>query len=301
MKPVSLVCIFLSLALASPARSQTLADRINQVRNQPAKQNEKKIDKTSVPYMLGVLLYSDITVSYEDSPARDVFKHLAEELQINIIGRYSDDRSSPGRGIDPDTPITLSVEETPALAVLELVLEQCGNLEPVTWQFRRGFLEVGTIDRLSRRSARVVRVYPIDDLLFEAPRFTDAPSLDLVDAYRHGYLPYGLPYGSGVGGGAGGTITPGRPGGGSLYPYSQSPQEAKQAKAQEIIEAIITQIEPAAWINNGGEYATIKYFDGALIVRAPDYIHRQIGGYPKPLKPKPAAEEVVEKPEDEKP
>ena len=57
----------------------------------------------------------------------------------------------------------------------------------------------------------------------------------------------------------------------------------------------------SAWINNGGEYATIKYFDGALIVRAPDYIHRQIGGYPKPLKPKPAAEEVLEKPQDEKP
>lgn len=294
MKPVSLICVFLCLTLATPARAQTLADRISQIRNQPAKQNEKKIDKTSVPYMLGILLYSDITVSYEESPARDVFKHLAEELQINIIGRYSDDRRSPGLGIDPDAPITLSVEDTPALAVLELVLEQCGNLEPATWQFRRGFLEVGTIDRLSTRSAREVRVYPIDDLLYDAPRFTDAPSLDLVDAYRNGYLPYGL----GSGRGTGGTITPG---GGSLSPYSQSPQEAKLAKAQEIIDSIITQVEPAAWTNNGGEYATIRYFDGALIVRAPDYIHRQIGGYPKPLKPKPAAVEVEEKPKDENP
>ncbi len=301
MKPVSLVCIFLSLAFASPARAQTLADRIDQVRQQQAKQNEKKIDKSGVPYMLGVLLYSDITVNYEDSPAREVFEHLAAELEINIIGRYSDDKRSPGLGIDPDAPITLSVEKTPALAVLELVLEQCEDLEPATWQFRRGFLEVGTLDRLSKRSAREVRVYPIDDLLYEAPRFTDAPSLDLVDAYRYGYLPYGLgPY-SASGGGTGGSFTHGS-GTSSGYPYTQSPQEAKQAKAQEIIDSIITQIEPAAWASNGGDYATIKYFEGALIIRAPNYIHRQIGGYPNPIKPKTAEEDVVEeKPEDKKP
>lgn len=293
MKPVSLVCILLCLPLVTPTQAQSLAERISHARNQQANQNGKKIDKTSVPYMLGILLYSDITVSYEDSPAREVFKHLAAELEINIIVRYSDDRRSPGLGIDPDAPITLSVEKTPALTVLELVLEQCEDLEPATWQFRRGFLEVGTLDRLSIRAAREVRVYPIDDLLYDAPRFTGAPSLDLVDVYRQGYLPYGLAPGRGTGG----TFTPGGPGGtGSGNPYGQSPKAAKQAKAQEIIEAIITQIEPAAWVSNGGEYATIKYFDGALIVRAPDYIHRQIGGYPKPIKPRPA--KVEEKPED---
>ena len=93
----------------------------------------------------------------------------------------------------------------------------------------------------------------------------------------------------------------GNKGGSSGNPYSQSPKETRQAKAQEIIEAIITQIEPGAWTSNGGEYATIKYLDGALIVRAPDYIHRQVGGYPKPIKPQPQAVKVEEKPEDKKP
>ena len=30
----------------------------------------------------------------------------------------------------------------------------------------------------------------------------------------------------------------------------------------------------------GGDAASIRYYQGVLIVRAPDYIHRQIGGYP---------------------
>ena len=38
-------------------------------------------------------------------------------------------------------------------------------------------------------------------------------------------------------------------------------------------------IEPEAWEDNGGHRAVMSYFEGALVVRAPDYIHRQIGGY----------------------
>ncbi|MCH8006059.1 MAG: hypothetical protein IH888_07505, partial [Planctomycetes bacterium] len=36
---------------------------------------------------------------------------------------------------------------------------------------------------------------------------------------------------------------------------------------------------------NGGDFATISYYTGTLIVRAPDYIHRQLGGYPFATRP----------------
>ena len=35
-------------------------------------------------------------------------------------------------------------------------------------------------------------------------------------------------------------------------------------------------IEPDAW----GDYAQIRYYQGNYIIRAPDWLHRQIGGYP---------------------
>ena len=34
------------------------------------------------------------------------------------------------------------------------------------------------------------------------------------------------------------------------------------------------------WIENGGDSASIRYYQGVLIVRAPDFVHRQLGGYP---------------------
>jgi len=39
------------------------------------------------------------------------------------------------------------------------------------------------------------------------------------------------------------------------------------------------QCEPEAWKDAGGDWATMRYYQGVLIIRAPDYIHRQIDGY----------------------
>ena len=39
-------------------------------------------------------------------------------------------------------------------------------------------------------------------------------------------------------------------------------------------------IETEQWADNGGDGATMKLYQGAIIINAPDYIHRQINGYP---------------------
>ena len=46
------------------------------------------------------------------------------------------------------------------------------------------------------------------------------------------------------------------------------------------MDIILETIEPDAWLDNGGDAASIRYYEGVLIIRAPDYIQRQIGGYP---------------------
>lgn len=271
--------VLTTLLATVPANGQSLSDRLEHVRKEQARQQDSGTDSTSLRAMLGVLLYTDIDANFEKTPVREVFMFLTDRLNLNIIARYSDDKNADGLGIDPDTPVTLRLKDVPALTVLELVLEQVGAHEPATWQMRRGFVEIGTLDRLSVPGARTVKVYPIDDLLYEPPNFNDAPSTDLSELYRNQYQPYGAPSG-----GAGGVVNPG---GGVIFgpPGSHSPRKAKSAKAQELIDFIIGNVEPMAWEANGGEYATIRYLDGALIVRAPDYIQRQIGGYPPAIKP----------------
>ena len=48
---------------------------------------------------------------------------------------------------------------------------------------------------------------------------------------------------------------------------------------------ILETVEPFAWESAGGSYATLRYTSGVLIVRAPDYVHRQIGGYRFVIRP----------------
>ena len=45
-------------------------------------------------------------------------------------------------------------------------------------------------------------------------------------------------------------------------------------------DIILETIEPDSWLDNGGDSASIRYYEGVLIIRAPDFIQRQIGGYP---------------------
>jgi hypothetical protein len=290
MKNLALVLAGCCAMVGSTAFGQSLSDRIDHVMQKRAQAQRRDSSKA---HMLSVLLYTDITVQLQETPARDALSYLQTVLGINIIGRYSDDKV--GFGIDPETPITLDVVDKPALTVLELVLDQCATFdEPCTWQLRRGFVEVGTKERLSAPSAREIRYYPIRDLLFVPPQFSNAPKLDLDSALNQGNQGGGGGRGGGGGGGGGGGFgggggggSGGAGGGGSIFgdPGEEEERATEEERAQEIIDLIVETVEPDAWDIHGGEFATIRYYQGTLIIRAPDYIHRQIGGYPFVLRP----------------
>jgi hypothetical protein len=61
--------------------------------------------------------------------------------------------------------------------------------------------------------------------------------------------------------------TPGEP------PERRAPEE----KAEELIELIKSLVEPDVWLDDS--VASIRYYDGSIIVRAPDYVQRQVAGY----------------------
>ncbi len=284
-------------------------------------QDAERSESDALPFrerLLQSLIYTNLTVDFDDAPVDDVFNHLRETLDMNLMVRWNDD--AVGFGIDPLTTITLNAEETPALEILEMVLEQCSDIEPCSWQLRRGFLEVGTKERLDMESAQELRVYPVADLLFEPPNFDDAPSFRLEDELGYGvavwpYSPWlhnhngdgdgrpGRPGHPGrpgrdpsnprrPGGGGGGGVHPGgismprgTGGGGGGFINTGNVVDPNQAanerqRADELIELITAVVEPDAWEVNGGA-ATIEYRDGSLFVRAPDYVHRGLQGVPK--------------------
>ncbi len=273
--PGALLLAAAVLIAAAPARGQTLDERIAAVKLKRAREAQKA-DLPDRVKLLQALLYTRLTVSFDRTPARDVFDYLKTALGVNLIVRYSDD--AVGHGIDPETAVSVSVKDLAAIEVLDLVLEQCATVEECTWQLRDGFLEAGTKERLSVPAAREIRWYPIGDLVYEPPMFDDAISLRLDTAY-----PW---YGGSWGYYGGYSAMTGGYGGGIQFVPATPPSSGLQSDRVESVITLITQmIEPAAWTANGGDWASINHRDDALVVNAPDYIHRQIAGYPPVPRP----------------
>jgi hypothetical protein len=86
--------------------------------------------------------------------------------------------------------------------------------------------------------------------------------------------------GGGFGGGGGGSGGGGGGGGIIGDPGEDPERRSEDEKSQQLMDIIVEQCEPEAWADNGGDAASMRYYQGVLIIRAPDYIHRQIDGYP---------------------
>ena len=154
----------------------------------------------------------------------------------------------------------------PALTVLEIMMEQYEDEtgEACDWQLRTGRVEVSTKERLARKGAQRLKRYPIQDLITDVPNFDNGPRLDLGTA---------LAQGSQQGGGNGSQ---------SLFQGGSDDPDLPSAaeKAEQIIELIVELVESEGWARNGGDWASIRYHEGNLLIKAPDFVHRRVGGYP---------------------
>jgi len=261
----------------------------------PAAEASQDAAEESRARLLGALTGTKLTVRFDEAPAREAIGSLSKALAIPIIGRFSDDRI--GHGIDPEAPITFTLEEASGLFVLEMILEQATEYEPITWQLRHGFVEVGTKERLSAPAACESRSYNVRDLMLEPPYFVSPgermPSVADFDEH---------PYATAV-----------------LSRPDPDGRKRPEVLVLEIIRGIIETIEPGNWdfgqYDNDGEdeistppegpgaestrsppprrhrrplkIATIRLWRDTIIIRAPDYIHRQVNGNPDPIPPAP--------------
>lgn len=272
------------------ASAQNLSTRVAEVANAQAAESARK-EATGKAAILGRLLYLSVPIEVTDKPVKELFEELATSLGVKMLVRYADDRNSDG--IDPELPITIDSSGVSALATIEQILEQCSVDTPCTWQLRTGYLEIGPKERLSVGPARITKIYPIEDLLFEPPRFDNAPDFNLNASLNQGMGASGGGGGGGTGGGGGGMGggggggfggggSGGGGGGGSIFGDAgdDPPRQSNEELAEKVIELIEATCEPEAWESNGGSWATIRYFQGSLIVTAPDFVQRKIGGYP---------------------
>ncbi len=254
--------------------------------------------------MLGVLTYTRLSLTFDEVPARDAFQAIAATLNLTIVGRWSDDRGAreAGHGLNPNAPLTMHAEARFALDVIEELLEQCEDFEDCTWQLRSGIVEIGTKRRLSAPAARHRVTYDLTEMLLEPPYFGRYPPGTTIPKSDSPYVD------AVIGESNREAIRDGRP----------PPHKSRSDIILEIAETLVETIEPGHW-DLGGQrndpdpddaqdqssaaqpdpkqaaaikkrrderlWASMRSFQESLIITAPDFMHRQIGGYPRPIKP----------------
>ncbi len=249
--------------------------------------------------LIGVLEQTRLTIEFDAVPARVAFRSISAALRTTINVHYAED----GSGVDPEVPVTFRVVGSPARLVLESVLEQCALYEPCSWQLRTGYIEVGTKERLGY-SAAETRRYNVRDLMLEMTYFTPSGEGEMLSGIKTGR--------NAPAAGAGNDF--------DRHPYAcaaltrpnSAGRKSPATLIDELAEGIVELVEPGNWEfgqddgegdtrlarsgniagpwqaaprRPGGRIARIRVQRDTLVVAAPDYIHRQIGGYPRPIPP----------------
>jgi hypothetical protein len=205
--------------------------------------------------ILGKLLYTDLSLSCDEQPVSQVLHQFQDDLNIDMFVFW---KSKDKDGIDKSTPITLKLTNQPAIVVLERIIEKLNNTAPTAWQLRDSMLEIGFKERFTEGSAMELRTYDVMNLMFTIRDFDNAPTMGTTGG---GGVNFGDP-----------TDDPNR--------------LTKNEEAEQLINTITDFVESEQWKVHGGN-CTIRFYKGSLLVKAPDFVHRQLGGYPfAPLKPK---------------
>lgn len=200
-------------------------------------------------------------INFDEVALTDCIDYVRDTTQANI---FVDWKTLEEAGIAKDTPVTLHLRRVNGRTVLKLILESAAPGKLISYPKDR-VLNITTREKAD--TIMVTQTYPVDDLLMEVPDFTGAPTMDLNNTSSNGSRNGGN--GAGGSGNSGGSSQGLFGSGGQSNQNNQTDKgSTKQERADQLIKMIQTTIRPDIWDVNGGK-ATIKYFNGHLIVTAP--------------------------------
>jgi hypothetical protein len=228
---------------------------------------------------------------------------FAELLGVNLATRY-------GPLLERDAEIDLVLTDVDGVAALEAIIGQAtgSSAGAPTWQIHRGILEVGPREFLARSNAKRVQVYEIADLVHDVP--SSAPNA--ITASRFGLSMHGrhsqvddrqTPIEMAA------TLMqtiasqvepeawdprPTRPDGAAPEPGDQTPRAPRMPPSDRNATAALDRnFDPTMGpIFVRGRWAQMDFIRQGqhLLIAAPDFVHRGIGGYDLILPPVVGAE-----------
>jgi hypothetical protein len=165
--------------------------------------------------------------------------------------------------VTADTPVNIRLRAVTLRKVLNLLLSEASGSDALTYFVDQGVVEITTRELADKKV--YTKVYPIHDLIMDVPDF-EGPNLSLQSASDQAQ--------QGGGGGGGGLF--GQSGESSREKEDEN-TTTRDERGEQLVELIVESVRPEIWAANGGT-ATIRYFNGSLIVTAPRSVHEAIGG-----------------------
>lgn len=254
-------CLGAMVLVAQPAHGQLSQEHLNKVRQQRTKgityAGVSSSAKSPTRHLRSTIIDP---VTIENARARDAFKWWSTSTGIPLVMNW---RALENAGIDPDTPINISLRNAPAKIVLSLMLQQLGENVELMYETTGYYIRILSKDQA--RKETTLRIYDVKDMIKTIPSFTNAPQFDLNAALSN----------TSSGGSSGGAATAST----TLFTTDGDKEVVKTEteRGEELAQTIREMIEPEIWQAFGGQHSSVKFFNGRLIVRAPRYVHAQIG------------------------
>lgn len=195
----------------------------------------------------------------------EAFDFLHDVTAVNLHINW---KALEGIGVSKDTQVNLKLRQVTVRRALELILSEAAPGGELGYEVDKGVIEVTTRELADKTVYTVV--YNIEDLLMEIPDFDNAPDFNLESTSQQGG---GGGRGGGGGGGGGGQGLFSNANGGQQKEFTKT----KDERANDLVQLIEELIRPDVWRDNGGP-ASIRYFNGNLIITAPRSVHEAIGG-----------------------
>lgn len=215
--------------------------------------------------VLAALEQKKIPASFSSAPLEDVLEFIGAVGNLNVDVDWD---ALSNIGIERDTEVTLNLRPVPMRVVLDRVLEKISpdEFSRAGWAVTDGVLVVASDEALRRNT--FIRIYDIQDLIFDIPNYTEVPELDL-DAV--------LQQSSGRGGGGGGR---------GVFRADQNNdiEITDEERIDGIVELITTNVDFEGWQDNGGTTGRVQRLNGNLIITNTAKNHREIANLLKQLR-----------------
>jgi hypothetical protein len=212
-------------------------------------------------------------VKFENVALKDALEFIRDVSNANIHVNW---RAIEIAGVSQDTNVNMHLRNVTLRKTLDLLLSEAGGGTALTYYIDQGVIEVTTKELADKEM--MTQVYPVQDLVVEIPDFTDAPNVGLLATQSNSSS------GQTAGSRSTGSSSTGLGGGGGSSIFNQNSSagsdktKTREERGQDLVALIRDTVYPNIWRENGGS-ASIRYWNGYLVVTAPRSVQEAIGGY----------------------